>query len=252
MLINHIQHGEVLELNMQRPPVNALNPELVGEISQAIINAPQNSKALVISGKDGLFSAGLDVLELMQLERQDMTVFWKAFFGLLEAIARCPIPVAAAITGHAPAGGAVVSLFCDYRIMSQGNFKIGLNETRVGLMVPEVIRRALIRLTGQHKAERLIVEGALIQPEEALNCGMIDALSQSPQSAIGDAVSWCRQLLELPSHAMLGNRALLRSELCRDFDLLGEADIANFVNEWFGDETQSVLQQVVYQLKNKT
>jgi 3,2-trans-enoyl-CoA isomerase len=234
MLINHIQHGEVLELNMQRPPVNALNPELVGEISQAIINAPQNSKALVISGKDGLFSAGLDVLELMQLERQDMTVFWKAFFGLLEAIA------------------AGVSLFCDYRIMSQGNFKIGLNETRVGLMVPEVIRRALIRLTGQHKAERLIVEGALIQPEEALNCGMIDALSQSPQSAIGDAVSWCRQLLELPSHAMLGNRALLRSELCRDFDLLGEADIANFVNEWFGDETQSVLQQVVYQLKNKT
>ncbi|MFT5139428.1 MAG: 3,2-trans-enoyl-CoA isomerase [Lysobacterales bacterium] len=252
MLIDQIHHGDVLELNMQRPPVNALNPELVGEMIQAVLDAPQTSKALVISGREGLFSAGLDVRELMQLNRQEMTVFWREFFALLAAVARSPIPVAAAITGHAPAGGAVLSLFCDYRVMSDGNFKIGLNETRVGLVVPEVIRLALERLTGPHKAELLIVEGALITAEKALSCGMIDAIAQNPESTVADAIAWCEGLLDLPSHAMLGNRTLARRESCRQFDSVGEAEVASFVEGWFADDTQAVLQSVLDQLKNRS
>ena len=199
--------------------------------------------------KEGLFSAGLDVPELMRLNRQEMTVFWRAFFALLEAVARSPIPVAAAVTGHAPAGGAVLCLFCDYRIMSQGKFKIGLNETRVGLLVPEVIRLALVRLTGPHKAERLIVEGALIQPDEALSSGLIDAIAQDPAGAVTQAIDWCNQMLMLPSHTMLGNRALSRKDIYQQFDMLGEDDVTEFVNGWFEDETRTVLQAVVQQLK---
>jgi enoyl-CoA hydratase/carnithine racemase len=244
-------HGPVRELNLDRPPVNALNPQLVTELDEAIREAAGSSRAIVISGRAGLFSAGLDVPELMQLDREGMSAFWRQFFGLLETIARSPIPVAAAITGHSPAGGAVMGLFCDYRVMSRGEFVIGLNETRVGLLVPGVIRRALSRLTGTHRAERLIVSGTLLAPEAALDANLVDALSEDPLSTVQDAIEWCRQQLALPAHAMLGNRALMRHDIYRQFDELGEKDVAEFVNGWFNEETQRTLRALLEQLKNK-
>ena len=215
-------------------------------------SAGKSSKALVISGREGLFSAGLDVPELMQLDYQGMTDFWQQFFKLLESVARSPIPVAAAITGHCPAGGAVISIFCDYRVMSRGEFVIGLNETQVGLVVPRVISYAFTRLTGPHRAERLIVAGTLLKPEDALAAGVVDALSQSPQSAVTDALEWCRQQLKLPAHSMLGNRAMMRQDICTQFDLLGDKDIAEFVDSWFSEQTQVTLQGLLARLKNKS
>ena len=247
-MLKQTEHGSITELSLQRPPANALNPELVSELTAAIQATAGTSKALVISGTEGLFSAGLDVPELMQLDRDGMADFWRRFFRLLEAVARSPIPVAAAITGHSPAGGAVLSIFCDYRVMSRGDFVIGLNETQVGLLVPRVIRQALVRLTGAHKAERLIVAGALLNPEDALATGMVDALSDSPASAVTDALDWCRRHLESPSEAMLGNRALMRQDICSQFDSLGEKDVAEFVDVWFSEQTQAILHALVARL----
>ena len=251
-MFKQIDHGEIRELSLERPPVNALNPALVKELTSAINEAAKTSKALVISGKEGLFSAGLDVPELLTLDRQGMSEFWRQFFGLLETIARSPIPIAAAITGHSPAGGAVLTIFCDYRVMSKGKSVIGLNETAVGLLVPGVIRHALIRLVGRHRAERLIVAGSLINPEDALDIGMVDALSDTPASSVTDAIQWCRQTLELPAHSMLGNRALMRQDFYRQFDELGEKDVAEFVDCWFSKETQDTLQGLLARLKSKS
>lgn len=251
MLETH-DHGQVREVSMNRPPVNALNPELVQELNKAIIDAGNEAGALVISGREGLFSAGLDVPELMQLDREGMSEFWRQFFGLLETVARSPIPVAAAISGHAPAGGAVLSLFCDYRVMSRGKFVAGLNETQVGLLVPEVIRQALIRLTGPHRAERMIVAGALLSPEQAQASGMIDELADSPAETVQAAITWCESHLVLPAHAMLGNRELMRRDACERFDALGEKEVKEFVDGWFDESTQTTLRQVLAQLKNKS
>jgi 3,2-trans-enoyl-CoA isomerase len=251
-MLTRISHGPVLELCMNRPPVNALNPELVQELNDAIKDAGDQASALVISGREGLFSAGLDVPELMQLDRPGMSEFWRNFFGLLETVARSPIPVAAAITGHAPAGGAVLCLFCDYRAMSKGKYVIGLNETQVGLLVPEVIRQALIRLTGPHRAERMIVAGALLSPEQAHSDGMIDELADSPADTVQAAVNWCETHLALPAHAMLGNRQLMRQDACERFDLLGEKEVKEFVDGWFDEPTQVTLRAVLEKLKRKS
>lgn len=250
-MLKQIDHGEVRELCLDRPPVNALNPQLVSELTVAVNRATRSAKALVISGREGLFSAGLDVPELMQLNRIEMTDFWQHFFALLKAVACSRVPVVFAITGHAPAGGAVLSLFGDYRVMSRGSFVIGLNETRVGLLVPGIIRRALIRLTGMHRAERLIVAGALISPEEALAAGLVDELSDTPANTVQAAVNWCQSHLELPAHAMLGNRELMRADIARDFDDLDDQDVSDFVDSWFNDQTQRVLKDVVAKLKGK-
>lgn len=250
-ILNTISHGDVLELSMNRPPVNALNPELVQELNAAVKDAENEARALVISGREGLFSAGLDLPELMQLDREGMSEFWRHFFGLLETVARSPIPVVAAITGHAPAGGAVLCLFCDYRVMSRGSFVAGLNETQVGLLVPEVIRQALVRLTGPHRAERMIVAGAMLSPEQALATGMVDELAESPADTVQAAVNWCETHLALPAHAMLGNRKLMRQDACDRFDSLGEKQVKEFVDGWFDESTQATLKQVLAKLKKK-
>lgn len=252
-MLKIIDHGNIREIQLDRPPVNALNPDLVAGLTEAIRKAPDSAGAIVLSGRSGLFSAGLDVPELLTLDRAGMTRFWEQFFDLLEAVANSPIPIVAAVTGHCPAGGAVISIFCDYRIMSRGEFVIGLNETRVGLIVPEVIQQALIRLTGPHLAERLIVAGTLLAPEQALQSGMVDALSDSPESAVRDAIRWCQEHLALPAHAMLGNRRLMRRGIAEGFEHLKDGvQVARFVDGWFEPDTQAVLHEVVARLKRKT
>jgi enoyl-CoA hydratase/carnithine racemase len=248
-LLQTIDHGNVRELRMDRPPVNALNPDLVEVLTKALIQAGEECRAVVLSGRPGLFSAGLDVPELLHLDRAGMSHFWASFFGLLAVVARCPVPVAAAITGHSPAGGAVLSLYCDYRVMSRGEFRFGLNETRVGLVVPAVIQSALVRLTGPHRAERLLVGGELLSPEAALEAGMLDALADDPEATVQHAIAWCQDLDALPRHAMLGNRAMRRRDLASSFDALGEAEISPFVDGWFQEDTQRVLHELVASLK---
>lgn len=248
-MLNVIDHGSVRELRMDRPPVNALNGELMDTLKAAIQEAADHCEAIVISGRPGLFSAGLDVPELLQLDRAGISTMWKSLFTLLEATACSPIPVAAAITGHCPAGGAVLSLFCDCRIMVEGAFKIGLNETQVGLVVPEPILKALVRVTGPHKAERLIVGGQLLGPAEALEWGMVDSLASDPESAVTDAVKWCRQLLSLPREAMLKNRVLTRADFREWFTNYGGEDLEQIVDHWFAEETQRVLHGLLEQLR---
>jgi enoyl-CoA hydratase/carnithine racemase len=245
-------HGAVREIRLVRPPVNALNPALVAALDEALESAAIDAGAVVLSGTDGMFSAGLDVPQLLSLDRAAMGAFWRSFHGLLERIARLPVPIAAAITGHSPAGGAVISLFCDVRFMSRGNFRFGFNETRVGLRLPPPIHGALVRLVGAHRAERLIVSGDLMLPDAAFNAGLLDALADDPAATRGMAIAWSESLLALPRTAMLGNRATLRESLTGLFDDPDRQGHGEFLGVWFSEETQATLRALVAQLKSRS
>jgi len=243
--------NDIRELRLARPPVNALNPEMVETLLEAVRSAQTDgTRALVLSGKSGLFSAGLDVPELLELDREGMIGFWNGLFGLLEALARSPIPVATAITGHSPAGGTVIALFSDYRIQAQGDFRLGLNEVQVGLVVPPVIHQALVRLIGVYPAERHLVAGQMIAADRALDIGLVDE-AQPADRVISRAVDWCRTLLALPQHSMLATRALCRADLGALFDDPKALDADGFADFWFRDETQETLKAMVEKLKKR-
>src|SRR5258707_3161252 len=136
-MIQILDHGDVRELRLDRPPANALSPELIAALRAAVEEAPAaGARALVLSGAPGFFFGGLDVPYLIRLDRSAIAVAWRDFYGLLGSLAASPIPGAAAITGHSPAGGALMSLFCDVRIMAEGaegaegEYRIGLNEVQ--------------------------------------------------------------------------------------------------------------------------
>jgi enoyl-CoA hydratase/carnithine racemase len=250
-MLNRITHDTIVELQLARPPVNALNLELLCNLRTALEEAPAaGARGIVLSGAPGMFSAGVDVPALMGRERSEVRAFWREFFAVCAALARSPIPVVAAITGHSPAGGAVLSLFCDYRVMAEGPFKIGLNEVQVGLSVPDCIQLALRRVVGTYRAERLLVAGAMIESSQALACGMVDELTGVDQ-VITRALHWLRELLALPAHAMLATRALARADLAEAYADVDALPLDAFVDGFFHPQTQSVLQGLVERLRKK-
>lgn len=250
-MLNRIHHDAIVELQLARPPVNALNLSLLQQLRAAVEEAPAaGACGIVLSGAPGMFSAGVDVPALMGRERSEVRAFWREFFAVCAALARSPVPVVAAITGHSPAGGAVLSLFCDYRVMAEGPFKIGLNEVQVGLIVPDCIQLALRRVVGTYRAERLLVAGAMIESSQALACGMVDELTGVEQVSTR-ALHWLRELLALPSHAMLATRALARADLSEAYADVDALPLDAFVDGFFHPHTQTVLQSLVDRLRKK-
>src|SRR5580704_6251140 len=188
-------HGAVRELQLNRLPANALSLGLIRALKEAVEAAPEDgARALVLSGLPGMFSAGLDVPLLVTLDRPAIAQVWRDFYSLLRALACSSIPVAAAINGHGPAGGTVLALFCDWRGMAEGNWKMGFNEVQVGIPLPPVILASLRRQVGARQAERLGTGGLVISGSEAGRIGLVDELV--PLDRVVDrAIEWCRSLL---------------------------------------------------------
>jgi enoyl-CoA hydratase/carnithine racemase len=243
-MIEMIRHNTLTEIKLNRPPVNALNFEILNQLvisfEQAIAS---DAKGILLSGGSKVFSGGLDVPYLLTASRTELKACWSRFFDAARAIAKSPVPVAAAIAGHNPAGGCVLALCCDYRVMAQGAVRIGLNETQVGLIVPDAIQYLLRRLVGAHRAERLIVAGTMIEAEQALNLGLVDELCEA-EHVHTQALHWLNNMAALPQAPMRATRAIARADLIQALDQFTDHDLDGFVESWYAAETQSVLQKL--------
>lgn len=250
-MIETFRHtGTIHEIRLARPPVNALDPALVRALREAIAQAQRDgAHGIVLSGREGLFSAGLDVPALLPMDRDALRAFWDDFFGLCADLACSPIPVVAAITGHAPAGGAVLAIMCDYRVMADGAFRIGLNETQVGLAVPGTIQGAMRRLVGAYRAERLMVAGTMLESAEAKAIGFVDELVAT-DLVVPRAIAWLGELLALPPVAMRETRKIARADLVANFES-GEFRVDDILDVWFAPEAQAVLNALVARLRAK-
>jgi enoyl-CoA hydratase/carnithine racemase len=248
-LVERSVHGAVHELKLARAPVNALNPALCEAVAAALSEAiGSGAQGIVLSGGPKVFSAGLDVPYLLGLgsDRDRLRSAWNAFFGAARALANSPVPVAAAVAGHAPAGGCVLALCCDYRVMVRGLAQIGLNETRVGLAAPEGIQQLLRRVVGAHRAERMLVAGALVDSERALTIGLVDELAEADHVSVRARI-WLEELLALPRQPMLKTRALARADLIAALQP-ERIDLDGFVDAWFAPDTQAGLRALVARL----
>ncbi len=240
-MLRVIDDEGVRELRLCRPPVNALDEALIGRIAAAVREAPgAGIRAIVLSGQPGLFSAGLDVPALLREERAGMRRLFAALWAAQEALARSTVPIVAAITGHAPAGGTVLALHCDYRVMAAGPFSIGLNEVAVGLTPGPLLCRAFARLVGEQRAADLLTRGGMLDPEAALAARLVDAVC-APEEVVGHAHAHARLLLALPPRAMLATRAAVRAPLAALFDGGDGGFIDAAVELWFGEEAQARL-----------
>jgi enoyl-CoA hydratase/carnithine racemase len=236
--------GRIRMIKLARPPVNALNGELVRKLIEAIDVAKDDS-AIVVIGQPGIFSGGLDVPGMLGLDREGIAALFVDLWRLQRAIATSPVPVVFGLTGHCPAGGTVLAIHGDYRVMARGEFRIGLNEVQVGLFPGGVIHGAFKRLVGGHTAQ-LLTRGALIDPATALRMGLVDELCDAG-NVPARALEVAREICALPREPMLRTRAIVRRDLVELFGAPGDALIQERefgtmgVDMWFVPATQERL-----------
>ena len=248
-LIETIAHDRIRELRLARPPVNALDPVLCDELVLAIETAvADGADGLVLSGGPKVFSAGLDVPYLLSVQddRRVLRAAWDSFFNAAYALAACPVPVIAAIAGHAPAGGCVLALCCDARIMAAGPYSIGLNETQVGLRMPVGVLRLMQRTVGQRQAERLVVPGLMLDAEQALAIGLVDEVVGVAE-VVTRAVTRLQALAALPRTPMLATRALTRADLVEAMSPAA-LELDAMIDAWFDPDPQAALHALVARL----
>jgi enoyl-CoA hydratase/carnithine racemase len=195
-----------------------------------------------------MFSAGLDVPLLVELGEKELIRALEAFFNAIEALVASPVPVAAAITGHSPAGGAVLALCCDRRVMAEGDFTIGLNEVRIGIPVPRVVADLAIHAVGSRVAEELCVSGRLMNPREALEVGFVDEVVPA-NDVVMAARRWCEALIEAPAEALAGTRSAMRHDLVETVRSRRKEDHRRFVERWFQPPLQKAMRDLAAQLK---
>ena len=144
----------------------------------------------------------------------------------------------------------MLALFCDWRVMTEGDYKVGLNEVPVGLVLPPVILAGLRRLVGPRSAERLAVTGELISPAEALRVGLVDEVV-ALDKVVERAVTWDERVLALPAESMNLTRRDARADLRAIFEKDLGPELQWITERWWSSSTQATLRALVERLGKK-
>src|SRR5438874_17109 len=162
-------------LRLARPPMNALNLELLQRLEEALSEAERSAaKAVILTGEGPAFSAGADLFEVLDQGSEYIDAAGRSLSSCFAALFRFPRPVVAAVNGHAIAGGCILASACDYRIGAEGEYRIGVTELAVGVPFPtwalEIMRFAVPGGTLQE----LVMLARLYRPDRALHKGLLD------------------------------------------------------------------------------
>ena len=138
MMVHVEQEGDVRVIAMARPPVNAINLALVEELAAAFAAARDDEacRAVVLTGIEGVFSAGIDTREVPAYDAAARAHMLRAVNRTILTLYALPKPVVAAVSGHALGAGLVLALACDLRLAARGEFRLGLTEAQAGVPYP--------------------------------------------------------------------------------------------------------------------
>lgn len=243
--------GEMAIVRLMRGKANAMNAEMVIELKETLLNLKANEeiRGAILTGHGEFFSAGLDVIELYSYDAAQILEFWKSFDRLVRTIVSFPKPLVAAITGHSPAGGCVLSLGCDYRVMAEGKYKIGLNEIPVGIVVPETIFHLYAFWLGNGKAYQYLMEGKLMTAEEAKLSGLVNetcTLEEVENKAIEQLNKYLKFSTAVWAQSKLNIKTTIIQRLTSvDFKTAYEPTI----KQWWAPETRAILSKMIEGLK---
>ncbi len=205
---------------------NAFSPVVFAAIEAGLdeVEADDGLRALVLAGRDGIFSGGFELSIMrradrstLELVRQGGTVV-RRLFG-------APKPIVAACTGHAIAAGVFVLLGCHFRVGATGEFRLGLIETQLGLPLPDwSVEIARERLTPRH-LQQATVEARMYDPEAAVEAGYLDRVVPAEQ-VLDVAREEAERLAELDAGGYALNAGKLRAPVLGRMDEILERDRA--------------------------
>jgi len=221
----------IAEARLKRGKVNALSEPVVEEITDCLrsLAADIDTRAVILTGDGAFFSFGFDIPEFLGYSRESFAKFLQRFTALYSYLFTYPKPIVAALNGHAIAGGCMLALSCDYRIMVSGNAKISLNEISFGSSVFAGSVEMLRFLVGGKNAQAILYDGTMYSAETAVQLGMIDKVS-STERLMKDAREMAQRMTEKDAAAFRSIKNLLRAPVAEDMARNEERSVQEFVS----------------------
>jgi enoyl-CoA hydratase len=239
------RRGRTAVVTLANGKVNALNRHLLGELLSAVefCERDPDVDALVLTGQGSVFSAGLDVTEVLGNDSGYTAGLLDDLGAVLIRIFRSPLPTVVAVNGSAIAGGCLLACAFDTRLLAQ-EARIGVTELKVGVAFPIVTVELLRHVCGS-RAEQLMLSATLLGADEALQSGVVHHVV--PRSELdGAAIAAAEHLGSLDARAYA-----LAKESSRRFALLAMEDPAgrsingHVLDHWNDDRTRASLEQLL-------
>jgi enoyl-CoA hydratase len=206
-LVSYRLRDSVATITMDDGKVNVLSPAMFSELAAALGRAAADRAVVVLTGREGIFSAGFD-LAILRAGGVASADLLRAGFDLAARLLAFPTPVVVACPGHAVAMGAFLVLSGDYRIGTRGPYKLTANEVAIGMTVP----RAAVEICRQRLNPacfgRAVGLAEVFSPDDAVAAGFLDRvvpaaeLAQAAAAVAADLAS-----LDLDAHAATKLRA---------------------------------------------
>ena len=249
--VDFSRDGQLAVIRMQGRHGNALNADLLVALRQAFARAKEETdvQGILFSSGGKLFSPGLDLQELVDLDRQGMTAFMELFAATLYDLYLCPRPVLAALSGHAVAGGCVLAMTADKRILRSGA-RIGLNEVKVGVPLPYAVTQLLRETVHRPALTDIALLGLNYRDEAAVQAGLVHECHDGD-----DFDAYCRDQLKAftsrGSAALALTKSYLRQPTAERIRTYDASCLNDFVDCWFADDTQSRIHAIVDGLRKR-
>lgn len=252
--VDYDQTTGVAVMHMQSPPVNSLSLDFLTELCIGLekLEMDKGCRGLIItSNQPKVFSAGLDILEMYGKSPERCGEFWKSVQEMWLKLYSSNLVTIAAINGSSPAGGCLLALTCDHRIMADNpRYSIGLNETQLGIVAPFWFKDTMVNTVGHRNTELALQLGLLYKPAEALKVGLVDQLVPEDQ-VLTVATQTMAKWLSIPEHARQITKSMMRKPTIDKLRSNREADIQNFVNFITKESIQKSLRMYMEMLKQK-
>ncbi len=204
--------GGICVLRLEHGKPNSISQAVAEELSRALEEAEKSSevKAIVLFGRAGMFSGGFDLGTMGQgaAAARDMVI---AGGRLLMDLYNHPKPVVVGCAGHAIAMGALMLMAADERIGAEGSFKLGMNETAIGMTLPTfAIELSRARLSKRH-FDRILIQSTICDPQAAVDAGILDRLV-APERLEDEALEAAARLAELKQPAFRNNKRIAHAK----------------------------------------
>jgi enoyl-CoA hydratase len=225
--------GPIAELILDRPPVNAMDGQLLAELAQACASLERDDavRGVLVRGEGKCLSAGLDLAAVVTLDRAGAEAFFGKFDAAFDATLAFGKPMAVAVDGHAIAGGMVLALCGDFIAVGRGTHRVGLTELAVGVAFPRVAFE-VVRLVLPPRVWRLLVYGAAAIPvAEAFDLGFGDVLVDDARAA---ARTWLERAAARPQETFRIAKRMHRAEAIARCAAVSDAERRELLDAVFG------------------
>ncbi|XP_061080037.1 enoyl-CoA delta isomerase 1, mitochondrial [Conger conger] len=241
-------------MRFQSPPVNSLSLDFLTEfaINMEKLEMDKSCRGLIVtSALPKIFSAGLDILEMYGKSPEHCGEFWKAVQEMWLKLYSSNMVTVAAVNGSSPAGGCLMALTCDYRIMADNpRYAIGLNETQLGIVAPFWFKDTMAKTVGHRTTELALQLGLLYSPQDALRIGLVDQLVPE-EEVVSTATETMAKWFAIPDHARQITKSMMRKPTIDNLVSKRESDIKNFVSFITRDSIQKSLRMYMESLRKR-